>query len=53
MPKGGECWKELSLMSKEFGNDKCISDDICDNDGKTHENFQRGDQVRRSPIELD
>ena len=24
--KGGECWKELSLMSKEFGNEKGISD---------------------------
>ena len=41
----------MSLTSKEFGNDKGISDgrardDICDNDGKTDEKIQRGDQFR-------
>ena len=45
-------------MSKEFGNDKGISDgresdDICDKDGKTHERIQRGDHVKRILIELD
>ena len=38
-------------MSKEFGNDKGISDGrasdvICDKDGKTHERIWRGDWVR-------
>ena len=47
----GLCWMELSLMSKDFGNDKGIgdgrkSDGICDKDGKTHERIQRGNQVR-------
>ena len=42
---------ELSLMSKEFGNDKGISygrerDGICDKDENTHERIQRGNQVR-------
>ena len=40
-----KCWKEFPLMSKEFGNDKSISngrasDGICDKDGKTHEMIQ-------------
>ena len=26
--KGGECWKEFSLMSKEFSNDKGITKDM-------------------------
>ena len=41
---------EFLLMSKEFDNDKGISDGresdgICDKDGKTHERIQKGDQV--------
>ena len=49
---------ELLLTSKEFGNEKGISDGreingICDKDGKTHERIQRGNQVKQSLIGLD
>ena len=48
---------DCQLMSKEFNNDKGISDgttrsDICDKDGETNENIQRVDQVRKIMIEF-